>query len=174
MRNFLLPNLYFKMVNLSCCSTQKDSFFFIFHQSLYLYLSFKILQLICMTCAMRQDVYGGVDWWMYINHRPFGYWPSSIFSILPEGASRVTWGGEVITYNSGGQHTTTQMGSGHFAEEGPDKASFFKDLNVINGKQFKRAPRDPVIFMTKPNCYSIKDYGGFFYFGGPGRNPNCP
>uniref|UniRef100_A0A7N2LE89 Neprosin PEP catalytic domain-containing protein n=1 Tax=Quercus lobata TaxID=97700 RepID=A0A7N2LE89_QUELO len=121
-----------------------------------------------------KDVYGGGDWWMNINHRSFGYWPSSIFSILTDSGSRVSWGGEVINYNSGGQHTTTQMGSGHFAEEGPGKASFFKNLNVIDGKLSKRAPRDPVIFMTKPNCYSIKDYGGFFYFGGPGRNPNCP
>ena len=111
---------------------------------------------------------------MNINDRVFGYWPSSLFSILSDSASTVRWGGEIINYNSGGQHTTTQMGSGHFAEEGPGKASFFKDLNVIDGKQIQRAPRDPTIFMKKPNCYNIKDYGGFFYFGGPGRNPNCP
>uniref|UniRef100_A0A7N2MC59 Neprosin PEP catalytic domain-containing protein n=1 Tax=Quercus lobata TaxID=97700 RepID=A0A7N2MC59_QUELO len=121
-----------------------------------------------------KDVNGRGDWWMNINNRAFGYWPSSLFSILSDSASKVRWGGEIINYNSGGQHTTTQMGSGHFAEEGPGKASFFKNLNVIDGKQIQRAPRDPEIFMTKPNCYNIKDYGGFFYFGGPGRNPNCP
>ncbi|XP_030963710.1 uncharacterized protein LOC115984856 [Quercus lobata] len=121
-----------------------------------------------------KDVNGGGDWWMNINHRVFGYWPSSIFSILSDSALRVRWGGEVINYNSRGQHTTTQMGNGHFAEEGPGKASFFKHLNVIDGKQIQRAPRDPTTFMTKPNCYNIIDYGGFFYFGGLGRNPNCP
>ena len=174
MRNFFLPNLYFKTVNLSCCSTQKDSFVFSFI-SLYTFIYHsKYYKLICMTCTTRQDVNGRGDWWMNINNRAFGYWPSSLFSILSDSASRVRWGGEVINYNSGGQHTTTQMGSGHFAEEGPGKASFFKNLNVIDGKQILRAPRDPEIFMTKPNCYTIKDYGGFFYFGGPGRNPNCP
>uniref|UniRef100_A0A7N2LFU9 Neprosin PEP catalytic domain-containing protein n=1 Tax=Quercus lobata TaxID=97700 RepID=A0A7N2LFU9_QUELO len=121
-----------------------------------------------------KDIYGRGDWWMNINHRKFGYWPSSIFSILSDSASQVRWGGEILNYNSGGQHTTTQMGSGHFAEEGAGKASFFKNLNVIDGKQIERAPRNPVILMTKPNCYNIIDYGGFFYFGGPGRNPNCP
>ena len=75
--------------------------------------------------------------------------------------------------NRYGQHTTTQMGSGHFAEEGPGKASFFKNLNVIDGLQIRRAPRGATTFMTSPHCYNITDYGGFFYFGGPGRNPNC-
>ena len=111
---------------------------------------------------------------MYINHRPFGYWPSSIFSILSDSASRVRWGGEVINYKSGGQHTTTQMGSGHLAEEGPRKASFFKNLNVIDGLQILRGPRKTTTVVTNPNCYSILTYGGLFYYGGPGRNPNCP
>nr|XP_023923670.1 uncharacterized protein LOC112035061 [Quercus suber] len=121
-----------------------------------------------------KDVNAGGDWWLSINHRDFGYWPSSIFSLLSDSASRVKWGGEVINYHRDGQHTTTPMGSGHFAEEGPRKASFFKNLNVIDGLQIQRGPRDTTTFMTKPNCYNIIDYGGFFYFGGPGRNPNCP
>ena len=111
---------------------------------------------------------------MKIAGRDFGYWPSSIFSILSDSASRVDWGGEVINSNKDGQHTTTQMGSGHFAEEGPGKASFFKNLNVIDGSQILRGPRNTTTFMTKRECYNIIDYGGFFYFGGPGRNPNCP
>ena len=111
---------------------------------------------------------------MKIAGRDFGYWPSSIFSILSDSASRVDWGGEVINSNKDGQHTTTQMGSGHFAEEGPGKASFFKNLNVIDGSQILRGPRNTTTFMTKRKCYNIIDYGGFFYFGGPGRNPNCP
>ena len=73
---------------------------------------------------------------MKINNRDLGYWPSSIFSILSDSASRVQWGGQVANANRYGQHTTTQMGSGHFAEEGPGKASFFKNLNVIDGLQF--------------------------------------
>jgi len=121
-----------------------------------------------------KDVNGGGNWWMNINNRVFGYWPSSIFSILSNGAARVDWGGEVLNYHSGGQHTTTQMGSGHFADEGSGKASFFKNLQVIDGLQILRGPRNTTTFMTKPECYNIIDYGGLFYFGGPGRNPKCP
>nr|POF09292.1 hypothetical protein CFP56_28236 [Quercus suber] len=121
-----------------------------------------------------KDVHGGGDWWLKIGNINLGYWPSSIFSILSNSASKVRWGGDVINYNSGGQHTTTQMGNGHFAEEGPRKASFFKSLRVIDGSQLPRPPRDTTTFMSKPNCYNILDYGEYFYFGGPGRNPNCP
>ncbi|XP_050281543.1 uncharacterized protein LOC126722434 [Quercus robur] len=96
-----------------------------------------------------KDVNGKGDWWMNINDRVFGYWPSSIFSILSDSALRVRWGGEVINYNSGGQHTTTQMGSGHFAKEGPGKASFFKNLNVIDGELL------PMLFMG--SCFNA-DY----------------
>ncbi|KAL4600376.1 hypothetical protein ACB092_11G195000 [Castanea dentata] len=121
------------------------------------------------------DIYGHImgDWWLKIKDRDVGYWPSSIFSILSDSASFVQWGGEVVNFNLDG-HTTTQMGSGHFAEEGPRKASFFKNLHVIDGRQLLRGPQNTVTFMTKPNCYNILDYGGLFYFGGPGKNPNCP
>ncbi|KAK9996201.1 hypothetical protein SO802_020887 [Lithocarpus litseifolius] len=122
----------------------------------------------------KVDVNAKGDWWLRINDKDFGYWPSSIFSILSDSASRVRWGGQVLNFHSNGQHTTTQMGSGHFAEEGPGKASFFKNLNVINGLQILRGPQNTATFMSKPNCYNIRDYGGFFYYGGPGRNPNCP
>ena len=174
MQNFFLPNLYLKLVNLSCFSTQKDSFVFSFI-SLYTFIYHsKYYKLICMICAMRQDVNGRGDWWLKINNRDFGYWPSSIFSILSDSAARVRWGGEVLNYNSGGQHTTTQMGSGHLAEEGPRKASFFKNLNVIDGLQILRGPQKTTTFISKPNCYNILTYGGLFYYGGPGRNPSCP
>ncbi|XP_065617981.1 protein neprosin isoform X2 [Quercus suber] len=121
-----------------------------------------------------KDINARGDWWLSINQRDFGYWPSSLFSILSDSASTVKWGGEVLNYYKDGQHTTTQMGSGHFAEEGAGKASFFKNLNVIDGLQIQRAPRDTMTLMSKPNCYNIIDYGDYFYFGGPGRNPNCP
>nr|POE69210.1 hypothetical protein CFP56_78213 [Quercus suber] len=121
-----------------------------------------------------KDINAGGHWWLSINHRDFGYWPSSLFSSLSDSASRVRWGGEVLNLNKDGQHTTTQMGSGRFAEVGAGKASFFKNLNVIDGLQIQRGPRNAATHMTKPSCYNIIDYGDYFYFGGPGRNPTCP
>ena len=103
-----------------------------------------------------------------------GYWPSSLFSILANSATSVTWGGEVINEQRGGQHTTTQMGSGHFAEEGPKRASFFQNLKVIDHEVVLRGPRDNRRIVTHPNCYNLLRGDDFFYYGGPGRSPICP
>ena len=103
-----------------------------------------------------------------------GYWPSSLFSILSYSATSVTWGGEVTNEQRGGQHTTTQMGSGHFAEEGPHRASFFQNLKVIDHEQILRGPRDNRRIVTHPDCYNLLKRDDFFYYGGPGRSSICP
>nr|POF24291.1 hypothetical protein CFP56_40405 [Quercus suber] len=121
-----------------------------------------------------KDINGKGDWWMKIADRDFGYWPSSIFSILSDSASSVQWGGEVINLMQDGQHNTTQMGSGHFPEEGLGKASFFKNLNVIDGLKTLTGPRNSQTIVTNPTCDNLINSGDSFYFGGPGRNPNCP
>ena len=46
-----------------------------------------------------------------------GYWPASLFVSLSESASQILWGGLVTNQQKNGQHTSTQMGSGHFPEE---------------------------------------------------------
>ncbi|KAM3685712.1 hypothetical protein ACB098_11G141700 [Castanea mollissima] len=124
---------------------------------------------------VRRDIHGDGNWWLTVADRfDLGYWPSALFPLLSDTAEAVKWGGEVINLRKGGQHTTTQMGSGHFAEEGPNKASYFSNLNVIDGNKLLRAPRHTHTFTPKPDCYNIQDYGDYFYYGGPGRNPNCP
>ena len=102
------------------------------------------------------------------------YWPSSLFSLLSSSASTVQWGGEVKNLKKDGQQTTTQMGSGHFPEEGPGKASFFDTLNVIDSKTILRRPWNSRTMVTNPNCYNIINSRDYFYYGEPGRNPNCP
>uniref|UniRef100_A0A7N2LBT6 Neprosin PEP catalytic domain-containing protein n=1 Tax=Quercus lobata TaxID=97700 RepID=A0A7N2LBT6_QUELO len=114
-------------------------------------------------------------WWLQLGDNfIMGYWPSSLFSILANSATSVTWGGEVINEQRGGQHTTTQMGSGHFAEEGPKRASFFQNLKVIDHEVVLRGPRDNRRIVTHPNCYNLLKGDDFFYYGGPGRSPICP
>ncbi|KAK7841915.1 hypothetical protein CFP56_014637, partial [Quercus suber] len=114
-----------------------------------------------------KDIDGNGNWWLRIAERDFGYWPSSIFSVLSNSASSVEWGGEVTNLMQDGQHTTTQMGR-------PDKASFFSNLNVIDGKTILRGPWNSRTILSNPNCYNLINYGDYFYFGGPSRNPNCP
>ena len=109
-----------------------------------------------------------------MNHFLLGYWPSSLFLVLSNSASKVQGGGEVINKQIGGQHTTTQMSSGHFIEESPNMASFFRNLKVINGQQVLRDPSNNHRVVMKPNCYNLLNREDFFYFGGPGRSLDCP
>ena len=103
-----------------------------------------------------------------------GYWPASLFVSLSESASQIQWGGEVTNLQKNGKHTTTQMGSGHFPEEGFSKASYFTNLQIVDGSNVLRFPNYSAIVARKPNCYNVTNFINHFYYGGPGRNPNCP
>ncbi|ESQ29627.1 hypothetical protein EUTSA_v10023935mg [Eutrema salsugineum] len=123
---------------------------------------------------------GSGNWWLRSGtHLIIGYWPSSLFNHLQVGANEVHWGGEIINFNDDSQHTTTKMGSGQFAQEGLKKASYFRNLEIINEDDISAPPLgESYIQITQENCYNVKsDYesswGYFFYYGGPGRNPNC-
>ncbi|KAM0937590.1 putative neprosin [Dioscorea sansibarensis] len=119
-------------------------------------------------------------WWLQFGEKyVLGYWPSFLFSYLADSASMIEWGGEVVNSEAGGQHTTTQMGSGQFPEDGFSKASYFKDIQVVDETNNLRPPKGMATFTEQSNCYDVQtgnsgDWGHYFYYGGPGRNPNCP
>ncbi|KAK4564472.1 hypothetical protein RGQ29_006509 [Quercus rubra] len=122
-----------------------------------------------------KDIKGRGDWWMQVGNKYLmGYWPASLFVSLSESASQIQWGGEVINQQKNGQHTSTQMGSGHFPEEGFSRASYFKNLQIVDGSNILRFPKKSFIVTEKPNCYNVTNFVNYFYYGGPGRNPNCP
>ncbi|GMN64122.1 hypothetical protein TIFTF001_033193 [Ficus carica] len=120
------------------------------------------------------------NWWMQFgNNYVLGYWPAFLFPYLSDSASMIEWGGEVVNSESDGQHTSTQMGSGHFPGEGFGKSSYFKNIQIVDDSNKLRDPKDIGIFTEQPNCYDVKtgkmgDWGNYFYYGGPGRNTNCP
>lgn len=123
-----------------------------------------------------KDPTGG-NWWLQVNGDNVGYWPSSIFSYLADSASSVQWGGEIYTYDDG--QTSTQMGSGHFPEEGFGKASHIKNIQVVDSSNNLKPPGDLYLIHEQPNCYNLQngtdvDLGTYIYYGGPGKNPNCP
>ncbi|KAF8403983.1 hypothetical protein HHK36_012093 [Tetracentron sinense] len=119
-------------------------------------------------------------WWMQFgNDHVLGYWPSFLFSYLADSASMIEWGGEVVNSEPDGEHTSTQMGSGHFPEEGFGKASYFRNIRIVDDSNNLRAPKGIGTFTEKSNCYDVQngnngDWGNYFYYGGPGKNPNCP
>ncbi|KAL6600365.1 hypothetical protein ACP70R_045165 [Stipagrostis hirtigluma subsp. patula] len=123
-----------------------------------------------------KDPKGG-NWWLQVGSYVLGYWPSSIFSNLADSASDVMWGGEVETQPNTGQ-TSTQMGSGHFPMEGFGKASYIKNIEVVDSSNKLKSPSGVYLRIEKPKCYNARngtnsDWGTYIFYGGPGKNPNC-
>lgn len=120
------------------------------------------------------------NWWMgFGDNTLVGYWPAELFTHLGEHATMVEWGGEVVNSRPNGAHTSTQMGSGHFAEEGFGKASYFRNLQIVDSDNNLSPAHDISILAENTNCYNIQssaspEWGNYFYYGGPGRSPMCP
>ena len=122
-----------------------------------------------------QDPQSG-NWWLQVGGTDVGYWPSSIFTYLKDSASSVEWGGEVFSPDAG--QTSTQMGSGHFPNEGFGKACHIKNMLVVDSSNTLRSPSSVNPITEQSNCYNVQsgtsgDWGTYIYFGGPGKNPNC-
>ncbi|KAG2562298.1 hypothetical protein PVAP13_8KG255400 [Panicum virgatum] len=125
---------------------------------------------------IRKDPKDG-NWWLEVDSYVLGYWPSSIFSFLADSASNIIWGGEVYTHDAG--QTSTQMGSGHFPEEGLGRAAYIKNIQVIDSSNNIKSPNGVHLIAKQPNCYNVQssnnsDWGTYIYYGGAGKNPNCP
>ncbi|KAK1415746.1 hypothetical protein QVD17_31532 [Tagetes erecta] len=118
------------------------------------------------------------DWWFMVGSEVMGYWPSNLFTDLRDHATSVEYGGEVYSPNLG-MHTSTQMGSGHFQDEGFAKAAYVRNLEVIDKDNKLNSVNNLSLLAEKPNCYGVRNefsdaWGNYIYFGGPGNNPNCP
>ncbi|RLM68877.1 uncharacterized protein C2845_PM17G06240 [Panicum miliaceum] len=118
------------------------------------------------------------NWWLQVGSDTVGYWPSSIFSYLSDSATTVQWGGEVYSPDAS-QTSSTQMGSGHFPDEGFGKASYIKNIQVVDSSNNLKLPNGVVLIAKRPSCYNVQngasnDGALNIYYGGPGRSPNCP
>lgn len=85
----------------------------------------------------------------------------------------------MVNSQADGVHTSTQMGSGHFPEEGFGRASYFKGVQVVDSSNNLGAPRGGLgTFTEQSSCYDVQsgsnaDWGTYFYYGGPGRSSSC-
>ncbi|XP_074309893.1 protein neprosin-like [Silene latifolia] len=120
------------------------------------------------------------NWWLEFGSGILvGYWPSYLFTHLRDHASMIQFGGEIVNSRDGGFHTSTQMGSGHFSREGFGKASYFRNLQVVDWGNSLIPLSNLKVLADHPNCYDIRGginnvWGNYFYYGGPGRNVRCP
>ncbi|KAF6157422.1 hypothetical protein GIB67_004360 [Kingdonia uniflora] len=119
-------------------------------------------------------------WWLQFGSGLLvGYWPSVIFSHLRNHATMIQYGGEIYNSRSSGIHTSTQMGSGHFAGEGFGKSSYFRNLQVVDWDNNLIPASNLRLMADHSSCYDIQGgssnaWGNYFYYGGPGRNVRCP
>ncbi|KAE8692320.1 hypothetical protein F3Y22_tig00110840pilonHSYRG00040 [Hibiscus syriacus] len=120
------------------------------------------------------------NWWLEFGSGVLaGYWPACLFTHLRGHATMVQFGGEIVYSRARGFHTSTAMGSGHFSGEGFRKASYFRNLQVVDwDNNFIPLPNLKLL-ADHPNCYDIRGgingvWGHYFYYGGPGRNVWCP
>ncbi|CAL9235474.1 unnamed protein product, partial [Arabidopsis halleri] len=99
------------------------------------------------------------NWWLSLgsNNVLVGYWPAEIFTTLADHASVVQWGGEVVNWQRFGRHTTTQMGSGHFPEEGFGKSSYFRNLETVDINNSLQPVQELERMVTNPEYYNVKD-----------------
>ncbi|XP_027931566.1 uncharacterized protein LOC114187502 [Vigna unguiculata] len=119
------------------------------------------------------------NWWMSFGDGTLvGYWPVELFTHLATHATMVEWGGEVVNTRANGEHTSTQMGSGHFAGDGFGKASYFRNLEIVDTDNSLSSVHNILTLAENTNCYDIKssysnEWGTYFYYGGPGNSAQC-
>ncbi|KAG6482472.1 hypothetical protein ZIOFF_059103 [Zingiber officinale] len=120
------------------------------------------------------------NWWLEFGPGVLvGYWPSYLFNHLAVHATMVQFGGEIFNTRPAGVHTSTQMGSGHYAEQGFRQAAYFRNLKVVDWDNSLIPAANLKVIADHPNCYDIQArsnsvWGNYFYFGGPGRSTRCP
>ncbi|CAM0912162.1 unnamed protein product [Alopecurus aequalis] len=132
-----------------------------------------------LTLMIWKDPKHG-HWWLEVGPGVVvGYWPSGLFTHLSRHARMVQFGGEIFNARPTGSHTATEMGSGHFAGEGFDRAAYFRNLQVVDWDNSIIRASNLKLLADHPECYNIQGgfnnhWGTYFYYGGPGRNVKCP
>lgn len=123
------------------------------------------------------------NWWVRVNGQWIGYYPASLYSTagLRDQADRVSWFGEVVDSSSHAGTTATDMGNGHWPYEGWQHCAYMNNLlyqSDVNGTMRRYAGS---AWASHPKCYGVEEHfsfvgswGSHFWWGGSGRNAQCP
>ena len=124
------------------------------------------------------------NWWMRVNGMWMGYYPASLFNAsgMADHADFVKWGGEISDSSAHGGTSGTDMGSGRFPGEGWQRTASMTNLayqSSPNGTVSRYQPG--YVGATNRFCYGIEghfdntsNWGPYFWWGGSGRNAQCP
>ncbi|KAI5004940.1 hypothetical protein ZWY2020_032183 [Hordeum vulgare] len=116
------------------------------------------------------------NWWVAYGEEKtlIGYWPNSLFSQIKYKGNFSFWGGQVSGPTASSH--SPQIGSGHFATEGYGKASFMRNIQIVDGNSKLVTPnKDKDIVGTSDlkkysvDGYEVNKHGMHMYYGGPGN-----
>jgi hypothetical protein len=124
------------------------------------------------------------NWWLRCNGNWIGYYPASLFSTtgLRNEAEKVAWYGEIVDSGDHAGTTETDMGNGHWPYEGWQHCAYMANLafqSNVNGAMSRYNPSS--VYGSHPSCYGIEghfdntgSWGPYFWWGGSGKNSQCP
>jgi len=123
------------------------------------------------------------NWWLMCNGRWLGYYPSklfmgdqSVFSTLGDHANWIGFWGEVFDSDDVSGATTTDMGSGYFAEAGWTYSAYLRNLQRQTDRSGAMADydggsgwaSDPSMYDIQTHMNSGGTWGSYAWLGGPG------
>jgi len=132
--------------------------------------------------ALKVQLWQG-NWWVKVNGTWIGYYPASLYSTsgLRDHADRLDWGGEVVDSADHAGTTDTDMGNGHWPYEGWQRCAFMNNLRYQSTTSGAMSDYNGSAAAEYPACYGIEshmqsgsNWDSYFWWGGSGRNANCP
>jgi Neprosin len=133
--------------------------------------------------TIKYQLYQG-NWWLACQGRWAGYYPASlfmgnqsVFSTLGDHADNIQFFGEIFDSDDVPGRTSSDMGSGYFAEAGWTRAAYMHNLLVQTDRGGSMGNYDGSsgILTTDPDMYDIdahfnseSTWGSYVFLGGPG------
>jgi Neprosin len=123
------------------------------------------------------------NWWVRVHGSWIGYYPASLYDTagLESQASRVAWYGEVVDSDDDPATTRTDMGNGHWPYEGWQHCAYMNNLLYQSTTGGAMSPYNGASWASHPSCYNLEthfnnadSWGSYFWWGGSGRNAQCP
>ena len=127
------------------------------------------------------------NWWLSVMDRWIGYYPASLFrahttnpaQTLSAGSDEIAFYGEIFDSDGGPGPTTTDMGSGEYAETRWTHAAFVRNIQYQAGSGDGNSQTDydgsGQVIVSDPKRYDIEthfksgsSWGSYFWVGGPG------
>jgi PKD repeat protein len=131
-----------------------------------------------ISLAYFRDQSPPYNWWLRYQGTWVGYYPNSLFASqgIANYSDHIDFGGEIVNNQTGGLHTTTDMGSGRFPSEGFGAAAYSKRIQYwdtsstqFNATGLNRNVTNASYYDLSLGSSTDSNWLRYFYFGGPGR-----